>query len=69
MRAVGDDPQAERLRDHQRRRESAERAAVDDAPTEDDAATHERRADKAAYLRRKLAERAEEAPDHPADQE
>ena len=40
-------------------REEAERAYADDADTDPETATHERRADKAAYLREKLEERAE----------
>ena len=36
-----------------------ERVQADEAPTEDEAEQHARRADKAAYLREKLSERAE----------
>jgi hypothetical protein len=43
----------------QRRREQEERALADRAPVEAETAQHERRADKAAYLREKLHERAE----------
>jgi hypothetical protein len=52
------DPKTEELRLEQidRERLERERAAEADEPTETD--QHERRADKAAYLRAKLAERA-----------
>jgi hypothetical protein len=40
-------------------RERAERRAAEEEPTDPGTATHDRRADKAAYLKRKLAERAE----------
>ncbi len=43
----------------QLKRELEERKYADDAPAEDETAQHERRADKAHYLREKLAERAE----------
>jgi hypothetical protein len=43
--------QEERLRE--------EREQADEAPTEDEAEQHARRADKAAYLKKKLEERAE----------
>ncbi len=47
------------LRIQQAERESHERRLAEDEPTEPGTATHERRADKAAYLKAKLAERAE----------
>jgi hypothetical protein len=52
------DPKTEELRVEQVDRERVERdrARESDEPTETD--QHERRADKAAYLRAKLAERA-----------
>jgi len=40
-------------------RETAERTMADDDPTDAGTAVHDRRADKAAYLKEKLAERAE----------
>ena len=43
----------------QAEREAAERAMASDDPTEAGTAQHDRRADKAAYLKEKLAERAE----------
>ncbi len=52
------DPKTEEMRLEQLQRERTERAQADDAaePAEED--THERRADRAAYLREKLNERA-----------
>jgi hypothetical protein len=47
------------LLEGQQQRETEEREATEEAQLEDDAAQHERRADKAAYLREKLEERAE----------
>ena len=41
----------------QLRREAAERAAEDEEPTPEGTEKHGRRAEKAAYLRRKLEER------------
>ena len=43
----------------QAEREDAERSMASDDPTEAGTAQHDRRADKAAYLKEKLAERAE----------
>ena len=40
-------------------RETAERSMAKDDPTDAGTAVHDRRADKAAYLKEKLAERAE----------
>jgi hypothetical protein len=48
--------QEERLRE--------EREQADEAPTEDEAEQHARRADKAAYLKEKLEERAESEREH-----
>jgi hypothetical protein len=56
---VDDDPTTEELRLKQARREAEEREAEDTAAMEDDTKTHRRRADKAAYLREKLEQRAE----------
>jgi hypothetical protein len=47
------------LRAAQEERLQEEREQAHDAPTEDEAEAHARRADKAAYLREKLDERAE----------
>jgi hypothetical protein len=51
--------ETEELEIEQGDRETAERAMADDDPTEAGTAVHDRRADKAAYLKEKLAERAE----------
>ena len=53
----GDDPSVEDLRKRQREQERVEREQIPDAGTEAEADRHRRRADKAAYLRRKLEER------------
>ena len=54
-----EDPTTEELRIAQIRREEAERERAARGTSEDDTEQHERRADKAAYLRDKLEERAE----------
>ena len=56
---IDEDPTTEELRIEQAEREQAERESEAEAPTEEDTETHRRRADKAAYLREKLEERAE----------
>jgi hypothetical protein len=48
----------EQLRRERAERERAERERVGDPPTEEATEQHERRADKAAYLRERLEERA-----------
>ena len=53
------DPKTEELKATQREREAAERELADRLPDDDEAAQHERRADKARYLAAKLEERAE----------
>ena len=53
------DPKTEELRVEQIQRERAERASADDAELKDDEEQHARRAERAAYLREKLDERAE----------
>jgi len=52
------DPTTEELRIAQIKREEAEREQADHGVTEEDTDQHERRADKASYLREKLEERA-----------
>lgn len=52
-----DEPTLEDLKRRQRDQELAEREALAKAQTEADADKHRRRADKARYLREKLAER------------
>ena len=54
-----EDPKTEELRVEQAERERAERGAEEQSPTEESTETHRRRADKAAYLREKLEERAD----------
>jgi hypothetical protein len=49
-----DDPTTQELTTEQVQRELRERKAADDAPTEAGEQAASRRADKAAYLRRKL---------------
>jgi hypothetical protein len=56
---VDEDPTTKDLREEQAARESKERGAADRTELDEDTAQHERRADKAAYLRQKLEERAE----------
>jgi hypothetical protein len=54
-----EDPTTQELRLAQLRREAEEREHAEHGVTEDDTEQHERRADKAAYLRHKLEQRAE----------
>jgi hypothetical protein len=56
---VSDEPSTEELKQVQLEREKAERRRAETVPDEDEAAQHERRADKARYLAKKLGERAE----------
>jgi len=56
---MDDEPTTDELRDLQRRREHEERERAASADTEEATAAHERRAEKASYLRRKLRERAD----------
>jgi hypothetical protein len=53
-----EDPTTREHRIQQIRREEDEREEAEEAPTEEAAEQHARRADKAAYLREKLEERA-----------
>ena len=52
------DPRTEEMRLEQLQRERKERDQADDASEGTEERTHERRADRAAYLKRKLDERA-----------
>lgn len=54
-----EDIETRALRRQQADRARAEWAEADHAPTEEGTAAHERRADKAEYLKQKLEERAE----------
>jgi hypothetical protein len=56
---VPEDPITEELKLSQLEREQAERQRARDVFDEDEAAQHERRAEKARYLAEKLEERAE----------
>ena len=53
------DPETEEMRVEQVQRERDERARARESEQPAEERTHERRADRAAYLREKLAERAE----------
>jgi hypothetical protein len=53
------DPPTEELQAIQSEREVAEREQATEAETPEEERTHERRAEKAAYLREKLDEQAE----------
>ena len=55
---MGPDPETREMQIEQTRREQAHRNAAEDATEEHEVESEERRADKAAYLREKLAERA-----------
>lgn len=55
----GEEPTIQELRIVQDERAAAESSAAESAAGEEEAAQHARRADKAAYLRAKLAEREE----------
>ena len=54
-----EDPTTRELRLNQAQIEQDERDAADHGHTEEDTGTHDARAAKAAYLRKKLEERAE----------
>ena len=60
-----DDASAEELKHQQAVKEHVEREGVADAVNEAEAAAHRRRADKAAYLQEKLAERERAEDDTP----
>ena len=53
-----EDPTTQELRLEQLQRERSERERAGSAPVEDEAEQHDRRADKASYLRQKLEQRA-----------
>jgi hypothetical protein len=59
----GEDPTTRELRIRQADRESLERRDADRAKTSEETDEHVRRADKAAYLREKLEERADAESD------
>lgn len=55
----GEDPTTQELRLEQLKREADEHERADASFEEDEAEQHERRAEKAGYLRQKLEQRAE----------
>jgi hypothetical protein len=55
---VAPDDKTRELQEQERRREELAAEAAEHAPEEEEARTEERRAERAAYLRDKLAERA-----------
>jgi hypothetical protein len=59
----GEDPTTTELRIRQAERESLECRQADNAETGEETEEHVRRADKAAYLREKLEERADAESD------
>jgi hypothetical protein len=59
LTGMDEDPTTQELRVQQLRREGAERERAEHAPTEDAAEQHARRAEKNAYLRERLEQRAE----------
>jgi len=56
---MAEDPTTQELRIRQMKREEDARVRADESPEEADTQQFDRRADKAAYLKRKLEERAE----------
>jgi hypothetical protein len=56
---MAEDPTTEELRVRQMKREEDARVRADESPEEADTQQFDRRADKAAYLKHKLEERAE----------
>jgi hypothetical protein len=57
------EPETREMQIEQKRREQSHRGAADDATEEHEVRSEERRADKAAYLREKLDERADSEDD------
>jgi hypothetical protein len=56
---MDEQPITEELRERQAERERTERAQARQSEDDENTQVHERRADRAAYLRRKLDERAD----------
>jgi hypothetical protein len=67
VEAMEEDPTTQELKVAQVRRERTERDRAEQAPTEEAAEAHTRRAEKTAYLRERLEDRAdaEAARDEP----
>jgi hypothetical protein len=63
-----DDDSTEELKHQQAAKEHIEREGAADAVNEAEAAAHRRRAEKAAYLQEKLAERERSEEEPPDDQ-
>jgi hypothetical protein len=61
------DPTPDELREEQAEKARHERRQAEDATTEQDVVTHDRRSDKAAYLAARLAER--ERSEHESGEE
>lgn len=59
LAAMEEDPTTQELRIEQAERERAERDAAEEGATPEDTEQHERRAERASYLREKLEERAQ----------
>jgi hypothetical protein len=57
------EPETREMQIEQKRREQSHRDAADDATEEHEVRSEKRRADKAAYLREKLDERADSEDD------
>ena len=57
--SVEEDPTTQELRLDQLQREATEHDRAEESPDPDEAEQHERRAEKAGYLREKLEERAD----------
>jgi hypothetical protein len=68
---MAEEPDTEQLQAEQLARELEEQKSAEAAPVEEETAQHERRAEKAHYLREKLEERAqserEAAQSEPSD--
>jgi len=63
MYPMSEEPETKELRKAQQEREDAESEQAGSAMNAEEAAEHHRRAEKAAYLRQKLEERAESERD------
>jgi hypothetical protein len=59
-----EDPTTRELRIEQSQREAREREQARESPEEPETKQHERRADRAAYLKQKLDERAKSEEEH-----
>jgi hypothetical protein len=64
---MSEEPETRELKQAQTRREAQEQELARRAPDEQETAQHERRAEKARYLREKLDERAESEREQPKE--